>query len=438
MKRFNDFSIYVVLSCIILLSSCKKELESVIQPDSPESSGNRSSYRVAADGKIVLGQKLQNPYTVETMKKAFSNLVKKTKGRVPESKSTVRTTHYYVRFLPQNEKEYDLLKADTTIRLSEIPLDYEIEVHGNKYHDKAVCDICPTWQYTSVKKEFKFDKKPKYEILSELYIPETDATLTKQNITEKVAGKSFLDALIDEAMVLTKNYADTLNTKKRGRTAWNPSGTIQVFDTRLNKLIPLIGVEVCARRWFTTYTVFTNQEGNYNSPWGFDRPANYSLYFETWAFDVRSGTIGQAWIDGPKQDSPWNLDITQNTLDAFYANVFRGAWRYFFGDIGGLRRPVPLPIKYAAMNSGGGNQGFNIGSWSFFQANPNIFIYRFDNGSDYNSDEIFSTTCHETAHSTHMNLMNVGLIQYSQVSHFIMESWPTAVEWFITQGGFKS
>jgi hypothetical protein len=84
-------------------------------------------------------------------------------------------------------------------------------------------------------------------------------------------------------------------------------------------------------------------------------------------------------------------------------------------------------------SSGGGNQGFNIGNWSFFQANPNIFIYRFDNGSDYNSDEIFSTTCHETAHSTHVNLMNVGLIQYSQVSTFIRESWPTAVEWFITQ-----
>lgn len=260
------------------------------------------------------------------------------------------------------------------------------------------------------------------------------------NIKEKVANKSFLDALIDEAMVLTKNYSDTLQPKKSkgGRTAWNPSGTIRVFDTRLNSLIPLVGVKVCARRWFTTYSTTTDANGYYYSPWGFDRPANYSLYFETWAFDVRSGTFGQAWIDGPKQDTPWDLDIWDG-VDRFYAHVFRGAWRYNFGDVEGLLRPflVGFKIKYAAYDQSGTAQGVNIGNWSAFGVNPNILIYRFNGGDEHDSDEIFSTTCHETCHTTHVLVMNGGYVQYGQVSNNIVESWPTAVEWFITQKEYR-
>ena len=33
--------------------------------------------------------------------------------------------------------------------------------------------------------------------------------------------------------------------------------------------------------------------------------------------------------------------------------------------------------------------------------------------------------------------MNGGIIQYSQVSTFIIESWPVAVEWFITSKEYK-
>jgi hypothetical protein len=50
---------------------------------------------------------------------------------------------------------------------------------------------------------------------------------------------------------------------------------------------------------------------------------------------------------------------------------------------------------------------------------------------------MFSATCHETAHTTHMQVMNGGLIQYAQVSETIRESWAIGVEWFITQKEYK-
>jgi hypothetical protein len=51
---------------------------------------------------------------------------------------------------------------------------------------------------------------------------------------------------------------------------------------------------------------------------------------------------------------------------------------------------------------------------------------------------MFSTTCHETAHTTHMEVMNAGIIQFLQVSEKIRESWAIAVEWFITQKEYKA
>ena len=51
--------------------------------------------------------------------------------------------------------------------------------------------------------------------------------------------------------------------------------------------------------------------------------------------------------------------------------------------------------------------------------------------NEYLSDEVFSTTCHETAHSSHANAMN-GLPQFWQVESRIQESWAVGVEWQIT------
>jgi hypothetical protein len=444
MKTYTKGTIYtiaILLACQFIFS-CSKD---VVAPTPAEGTNDKmishSSYRKAVDDVIVLGKKLQNPYAVENMKKAYANVSAKTDGKVRKDQSPVRSTHYYVRFLPKDWKQYNLLKADTSLKLYDIPLDYEVVLHGNKYKDPSVCSECPTWQYTAVKEGYKFSKETKYEILDNLYLPESDATLARMDVKEKVSGKPFVTALVDEAMVLTQNYSDTIKIRSAGgRRAWDPSGTVRVFDTRLGRLIPLVGVTMRARRWFDIRETSTDGNGNYRLP-GFNNPANYALYYETWAFDVRTGTFGQAWIDGPKQDTPWDVDL-RDGVDQFYAHVFRGAWRYHFGDIGGLRRPSfswPNKMKYAAHDKAGDASGVNYGNWSAFGINPNILVYRYSgfNGRQFDSDEVFGITTHETAHSTHLMVMNAGFIQYSAVEPVISESWAIALEWFITQREYR-
>ncbi|MFN8436298.1 MAG: hypothetical protein U0V72_01570 [Cytophagales bacterium] len=449
LSNLKQSSIYLILFMVWIVS-CKNKYK--VEPESSASKGGTEVYNPNADNVIQLGKKIDNPYALKNMRKAYSSLARQ--ESLDSTASPVHVSHYYVRFLPENWAQYDTLVADTSLELYNIPLDYEVAVCGNFYHDPSIPADKPTWQYTSVPVNFKFNSNIKYEILEELYIPETDVTL-KANARKNISNKSFTNALLDEAMILTKNYDDTLKTNNTARTNWNPNGFVKVTDTKLNKDIPLEGVKIRCRRWVFVKVreATTNADGWYQTE-GFDRPVNYSLIFETNNFDIRSGTFGQATVDGPKSSSPWNITFYVDDVNRFYAHVFRGAFRYHYKDIGGLMRPqnAGFKIKYAAYDkrNSDGDQGVNIGVWSYFGTNPNILIYRYGENGQYESDEIFSTTIHETCHTTHvlnMNLgqisslqpisYNLGYVQYSQVGEDIAESWPVAVEWYITSKEYR-
>jgi hypothetical protein len=211
-----------------------------------------------------------------------------------------------------------------------------------------------------------------------------------------------------------------------------------VYDTRLRTYIPLAGVKVQARRWFDVESAITDDKGFFRMNDSFRKEVQYKLIFERDKFDIRSGTFGQATVHGPKRKGEWNLQIEPKSMNFHYAHVFRAAMRYYYGNIGGLKRPG-FRLKYAVFNKRGEHMARNIGNWSAFGINPNILIYRYSpgDGSENDSDEMFSATCHETAHTTHMEVMRAGVVQFSQVSETIRESWAIGVEWYITQLEYK-
>ena len=55
---------------------------------------------------IVLGDRLDNPYTTENMTKALQSLYPTKADRVD-----VKTTHLYVRFLPRTDREVEMLDS---------------------------------------------------------------------------------------------------------------------------------------------------------------------------------------------------------------------------------------------------------------------------------------------------------------------------------------
>ncbi|MEO7266304.1 MAG: hypothetical protein ABIW38_15415 [Ferruginibacter sp.] len=417
---------FTFVTTIILVTSCTKQFDKQADINAHMLIGNGIPYQDS--GFTVLGEPKQNPYTVVNMTSAWQALA--AQGVVPNTQASVHTTHYYVKFKPQNLNQYEALAQDTTLALSDFPIESTVVVNGDKYHDPSLPDSVPTYQYTAVKVGYNFPDSIPYEIITNLYIPEDDQAFQYEN---GGSNDIFVDKLLNRAYIQTSNYEDTISIDNNVvPQSYTPGGRIQVTDTRLNTLIGMEGVRVQARRWFIILKASPDYNGYYRMKYTYKRPCNYSIWFATLSFSIREHFFGLTfWINGPKQKGDWNYTLN-NSYQRFAGHVFRGAWRYNYKNIGGLSRPNILRRQsYLALN-GYTSPGVN---WQFA---PIIKIGRYNNSpsaplnSEYGSDEIFSTTCHETAHTTHLHRMTGGLGEYIHVSRQIQESWPVAVEWFIT------
>jgi hypothetical protein len=162
------------------------------------------------------------------------------------------------------------------------------------------------------------------------------------------------------------------------------------------------------------------------------RPCNYAAWYENGRFLVKRG--GVHWINGPKQTGDWNHSVADG-YDRFAGHIFRAAYRYHYKDIGGLQRPFRWLGKKTSYIGIDANK-----KWA--GSNPIIFtnikIARWENDKEeYMSDEVFSTTCHETAHTSHAIRMNT-VFQYWQVMRKLQESWAIGVEWFLSNLEYAS
>ena len=211
----------------------------------------------------------------------------------------------------------------------------------------------------------------------------------------------------------------------------------------LEGIIPLEGAKVRARSWFIIRKDYTNEDGHFQTGKTLT-DVTYSIKWENRYYDIRDGALPQAYFRGPKNRDPWNLDIVSGKSLRF-ATIHRAAYRYNYKNIGGLKRPniwTRLKIVYKDGEGTGVNWGTH---WQRFvlapagiQLFPNIklwgkrdhptlgIIYR-------NTNDLYSTTIHELAHTSHIDLLKFGTIQYIATSGIMRESWPNAVEWHITK-----
>lgn len=118
-KRF----VMVVFGLTFLISCQQDDLHNV--PDEKASDGLNS----------FLGKKLENPYSVTNMRKAFNSLKEKNQKnglalRTDINADDVKVTDLYVKFFIENADQLDKLEADS-LNFSILPLDYEIVKEGD-------------------------------------------------------------------------------------------------------------------------------------------------------------------------------------------------------------------------------------------------------------------------------------------------------------------
>ena len=255
MKRLFELS----LTALLAVCCTGKVLDAVDAPPAPSADDT---------DMIILGDQLEDPYSVKNMTQALAAVYPTKASRVP-----VPTTHYYVRFLPANEVEYEMLQRQG-FELLDHPMDYEIVREGDWYHDPGVPEGEITWQYAVVPKEALLPNFVQYEILDECNIPERD-------VATKAADGIDWEAVEREAFRLTGNgeLLEDMATKG-GEAGSKPSGRITIMDSALGTPEGVRGVRVACNLFVRTGYAFTDEDGRYRLSTSFTGKPRYRLMFK--------------------------------------------------------------------------------------------------------------------------------------------------------------
>ena len=379
---------------------------------------------------IVLGQRLENPYKTENMSKALASLYPAKAGLV-----AVEPTDLYVRFLPKSQIELEQLK-ESGVHILDHPLDYDILVEGDWYHDPEVPDDAVTWQYAVVPVDFVFPDI-EHQIIHNCFIPDSQSSTRSTGIDWRAVER--------QAYIITGNESRLNDSPLTKATKSAPSGRITIVDTKANggKPIGVAGVRVSCNSFVRFAHCYTDRDGYYQMPKEFSANLRYRLIFENEkGFSVgvncvlvpaSVSTLGKAGPGGV------SAEITAASESKLFKRcvVNNAAYDYIarckYEDMNILPPPYDLriwifhslePSSAVMLHHGSIVESQLISKFlgdfasliKYFS--PDITIGAKDK-NDYAS--LYSTVCHELAHSSHF--AQVGTGYWNKYIKYILENY---------------
>ena len=400
-----------------------------LESDDPYASLGLTYGKNLSHDEICLGGKLENPYKTINIQKACESLYP-TRARVP-----VETTDLYVRFLPADDEEFAALEA-LGLDLVDHPVDYEIIRDGDWYHDPTLPEEAITWQYSLVPKDFDFPDI-RYEILDECYLHEHAAS------TKAAEGVDWAE--VERRAYEISGNASLLAPRTRSGEESVPSGRITLIDPDADggKPVGVEGVRIFCNSFIRFDTAVTDRDGWYSMKKGFSSEVNYRMVFKNDAgFSIgfnlllvpaSVSTLGKAGPEGV------NMTVTSDSEHKLYTRcVVNKAARDYIRRCGEDDMDLVAPpddiriwifnklnasscimMHHGAVIDQGRIAAF-LGSWSvlvkIFAPDITVGTAAADSFSD-----IYSTTTHEMAHSSHYAQAGNGF--WDDYIYYILESF---------------
>lgn len=381
---------------------------------------------------IVLGKRLENPYKTENMSKALASLYPSKAGLI-----AVSPTDLYVRFLPKNQAELDALR-EADIYLIDHPLDYDILVEGDWYHDPEVPDGNVTWQYAVVPVDFHFPNI-EYQIIHNCFIPDSnDAT--------RSAGIDW-EAVERQAYIITGNETRLNDASLTKATKGTPSGRITIIDDQANggKPFGVAGVRVSCNSFVRFAHCYTDRDGYYEMPKEFSSTLRYRLVFENekgfsigFNLVLVPASVSTLGKSGPEGVS---AEISSSSEQKLFRRcvINNAAYDYIsrckYEDMNILPPPYDLRLwifyslessSAVMLHHGAAIESELISTYlgefapllEYFMPDVTIGVKDKD---DYAS--LYSVVCHELAHASHF--AQVGTAYWNKYIRYIIESYVT-------------
>ena len=382
---------------------------------------------------IVLGDKLDDPYSVTNVEAAVRSVYPEKSGRVD-----IKATDIYVRFLPRNEEEYDAL-VNAGLVLMDHPLDYEIVRDGDYYHDPDLSESEITWQYAVVSPEFEYPEGIEYEVLDKCYIAENDKTTRSDDID--------WDLVEQEAYRLTGN-SDLYIPSTRAENV-KPQGRITIVDPdwKDGEPVGVAGVRVSCNSFVKFSHTYTDEEGYYQINKSYNSKIRYRLVFKnTLGFAIGFNLLlVPASTSTMGRNSPEGVDLTitpESERKLFCRSVVNNAaYEYItkcsqeglvikapptstrfwlFQDIANSSCPM---LQQGTVLSNGAISTLLDKYLGAYKELLKVFLPDITLGlkgvDDYTT--IYANTCHELAHASHFT--QVGKTYWDKYIMFILTSY---------------
>jgi len=314
----NSKAILLWVLSLLLLSCGKETIPDII----PEQDVDEQKF----GPEIILGEKLTNPYSLSNMQAAYESLLRTQYGEGAEIKQ-LEANCLYVRFLPKDSSEISVLQK-LDLELFDYPLDYEIKVVGNSYHDPSIPEDQITWHYTTVKPGFAFPKIT-YQVLDECYIPQR-ADGVKAGESSDFESK--LETLAILNAELPKKYQPVAVSKALD-SGISPEGTIKVENDCTGVEEAIRGVKVRCQYFVNIGIGYTDKDGRYHIENSYEANPQYSIVYDNikdfviWgnlaflaAANYNLGTQSNAGYSTTVKttDDAWRWSVLNNAAYDFY------------------------------------------------------------------------------------------------------------------------
>lgn len=384
-------------------------------------------------GMIVLGGRLENPYTTTNIRKAFSKLYPS------KSVSSVSSTNYYVRFLPKDQDEYDMLIA-MGVEMLDHPVDFEILKDGDYYHDPSLGEDYITWQYAVVPVDFNFPDI-RHEIIDECFISD--------NLPQSRADDGIdWDEVEKESFILTGNSGMIAEHASTRASSVHPSGRITIVDEHANGGQPfgLAGVKVMCNTFVKFSSAYTDRDGYYTIPKTFSADLRYRLVFKNEkgfaiGFNLilvpaSFSTLGKAPASGLNYTVNKNSDGTLFRRSAANNAAYDYYSRCADDDMNISAPPGDMRIwlfknissSSAVMIHHGAivNSASIVAYLGYYSALVKLFAPDITIGTKDNDSyrDIYDSVCHELAHASHFS--QVGTDYWNKYILFVAASYLTS------------
>ncbi|MDR0511174.1 MAG: hypothetical protein LBH06_08800 [Rikenellaceae bacterium] len=362
-----------------------------------------------------------NPYSANNIREAMKEIAAE---RGIEAIPIV-PTHLYVRFLPQDSSQYDMLLDSLHLDLFAYPLDRMLTREEIKTYETDVSESRPyPWQYTKVPPDFVFPSEVRYQFLDSAVVysftPDENGPLPDGPMSPDLWA-----AVLDRAMGIP---ADSLPATRSATVYWYPQVKLTYHDDLTNKTVPLEGVKVRVSHLLHWDSGWTDANGIARDFGSFRYTGQHNIIWEDKYWALRDGNFGEmkSWIYEGRGPCDCFIDSRNSywAKDAFFAAVHRACRAVYYDRPFGVTVPpsVTIGCHYDKPKSSSGITFPTVEPWPW----PKIRVFRIVDGSTMPNFHVTSTTFHELGHVMHEKA--VGTPTFTVSGGKVQESYSNAVE----------